>query len=42
MPKLYARVVRFHQTPRHALQAGGPGRLTDVALDARYYDQPHT
>jgi len=39
-PKLYARVVRFHQT-LGMLQAGGPGRLTDVALDARYYDQPH-
>jgi AraC-like DNA-binding protein len=39
-PKLYARVVRFHQT-LGLLQAGGPGRLTDVALAARYYDQPH-
>ena len=39
-PKLYARVVRFHQT-LGLLQAGGPGRLTDVALDGRYYDQPH-
>lgn len=39
-PKLYARVVRFHQT-LGMLQAGGPGRLTDVALDARFYDQPH-
>ena len=39
-PKLYARVVRFHQTLT-LLQHGGPGRLTDVALDARYYDQPH-
>jgi len=39
-PKLHARVVRFHQT-LGMLQAGGPGRLTDVALDARYYDQPH-
>jgi AraC-like DNA-binding protein len=39
-PKLYARVVRFHQT-LGMLQAGGAGRLTDVALDARYYDQPH-
>jgi len=39
-PKLYARVVRFHQT-LGMLQEGGPGRLTDVALDARFYDQPH-
>jgi AraC-like DNA-binding protein len=39
-PKLYARVVRFHQT-LGMLQDGGPGRLTDVALAASYYDQPH-
>ncbi len=39
-PKLYARVVRFHQTLA-MLQEGGPGRLSDVALDARFYDQPH-
>lgn len=37
-PKRYGRVLRF----RHALtllQAGG--RLSDVALSAGYYDQPH-
>jgi AraC-like DNA-binding protein len=39
-PKLYARVVRFHQT-LGILQSGGPGRLTDVALDGQFYDQPH-
>jgi AraC-like DNA-binding protein len=39
-PKLYARVVRFHQT-LEMLQTSGPGRLTDVALEARFYDQPH-
>jgi len=39
-PKVYARVVRFHQT-LGMLQEGGPGRLTDVALEARFYDQPH-
>jgi len=39
-PKLYGRVVRFHQTLA-LLQSAGAGRLTDVALDARFYDQPH-
>ena len=39
-PKLYGRVVRFHQT-LVLLQTAGPARLTDVALDAQYYDQPH-
>jgi len=39
-PQIYARVVRFHQT-LGMLQEGGAGRLTDVALDARFYDQPH-
>jgi AraC-like DNA-binding protein len=39
-PKLYARVIRFHQT-LGMLQEGGPARLIDIALDARFYDQPH-
>lgn len=39
-PKLYGRVVRFHQTLA-LLQHADAGRLIDVALDARYYDQPH-
>jgi AraC-like DNA-binding protein len=39
-PKLYGRVVRFHQTLR-LLQRAAVGRLTDVALDARFYDHPH-
>jgi AraC-like DNA-binding protein len=39
-PKLYGRVVRFRQTLA-LLQGAGAGRLTDVALDARFYDQPH-
>jgi AraC-like DNA-binding protein len=38
-PKVYARVVRFHRAL--GLLQGGAGRLTDVALDARFYDQPH-
>ena len=38
-PKLHARVVRFHQTL--GMLQGGAGRLTDVALDACFYDQPH-
>jgi len=38
-PKVYARVVRFHHTL--AMLQGGAARLTDVALDARFYDQPH-
>jgi AraC-like DNA-binding protein len=39
-PKLYGRVVRFHQT-LGLLQSAATGRLTDVALDARFCDQPH-
>jgi AraC-like DNA-binding protein len=39
-PKLYARVVRFHQTLT-LLQEQGEGRLIDVALDSSFYDQPH-
>lgn len=39
-PKLYGRVVRFHQT-LGVLQSAAAGRLTDVALDARFCDQPH-
>jgi len=39
-PKLYGRVVRFHHT-LGMLQEHGPGKLVDVALDARFYDQAH-
>jgi AraC-like DNA-binding protein len=39
-PKLYGRVVRFHQT-LGLLQRADVGRLIDVALEARYCDQPH-
>jgi AraC-like DNA-binding protein len=39
-PKLYGRIVRFHRVLGQ-LQAAGPARLTDVALDAQYYDQAH-
>jgi AraC-like DNA-binding protein len=39
-PKLYGRIVRFHRTLGR-LQNAEPARLTDVALDAQYYDQPH-
>jgi AraC-like DNA-binding protein len=39
-PKLYGRIARFRQTLGH-LQHAGKVRLTDLALDAHYYDQPH-
>jgi AraC-like DNA-binding protein len=39
-PKLYGRVVRFRQALGR-LQSGRAVRLTDVALDARFYDQAH-
>jgi AraC-like DNA-binding protein len=39
-PKLYGRIVRFRQTLGR-LQNAGTVRLTDLALDAQYYDQPH-
>ena len=39
-PKLYGRVVRFRQALA-LLQRAGSTRLTDVALDACFYDQPH-
>jgi AraC-like DNA-binding protein len=39
-PKLYARIVRFHRALQ-ALQSGPPRSLTDLALDASFYDQPH-
>jgi AraC-like DNA-binding protein len=39
-PKLYGRVVRFHQT-LGLLQDAAAVRLTDVAIDARFCDQPH-
>jgi AraC-like DNA-binding protein len=39
-PKVYGRVVRFRRTL--ALLQGADGtRLADVALHARFYDQPH-
>jgi methylphosphotriester-DNA--protein-cysteine methyltransferase len=38
-PKLYARIVRFRRAA--AMLEGGAGPLTDVALAAGYYDQPH-
>lgn len=37
-PKLYGRIVRFSRAAE-MLEAGGT--LTDVALSAGYYDQPH-
>jgi len=37
-PKLYARIVRFS---RAAAMVEAGGALTDVALAAGYYDQPH-
>jgi AraC-like DNA-binding protein len=39
-PKLYGRIVRFHRALGR-LQNAESARLTDVALDAQYYDQPH-
>jgi AraC-like DNA-binding protein len=39
-PKLYGRIVRFHRTLAQ-LQTESAARLTDVAIDARYYDQAH-
>jgi len=39
-PKLYARIVRFRRALGQ-LQSARPRRLTDVALDAQYYDQAH-
>ena len=39
-PKLYGRIVRFRERSVQ-LQTAGPARLTDVALDAQYYDQAH-
>jgi len=38
-PKFYARLVRFRRVL--ALLQEGAAPLTDVALDAGYYDQPH-
>jgi methylphosphotriester-DNA--protein-cysteine methyltransferase len=38
-PKLYARLVRFRGVLEQLRLA--PASLTDVALDAGYYDQPH-
>ena len=39
-PKLYSRIVRFRQALGR-LQQAGTVRLTDLPLDAQYYDQPH-
>lgn len=39
-PKLYARVARFRRALA-LLQRARECRLTDVALDAAFYDQPH-
>jgi AraC-like DNA-binding protein len=39
-PKLYGRIVRFRRTLGR-LQNTATVRLTDLALDAQYYDQPH-
>ena len=39
-PKLYGRVVRFHET-LGLLQRAPAARLTDVALDGQFYDQAH-
>jgi len=39
-PKLYARIVRFRRA-LFELQWARARRLTDVALDAQYYDQAH-
>ena len=38
-PKLYARIVRFSRAA--GMLEAGTGPLTDVALAAGYYDQPH-
>ncbi len=38
-PKLYARIVRFSRAA--GMLEAGSGPLTDVALAAGYYDQPH-
>jgi len=39
LPKLYARILRFHRVV--AILGERAGSLADVALDAGYYDQPH-
>jgi AraC-like DNA-binding protein len=39
-PKLYGRIVRFRRT-QSRLQSTERLQLTDLALDAQYYDQPH-
>src|SRR5262245_21713240 len=39
-PKRYGRIVRFRRALGQ-LQSVGPVRLTDVALDAQYWDQAH-
>jgi AraC-like DNA-binding protein len=38
-PKVYARIVRFHRALR--LLQHGAAPVTEVALTARFYDQPH-
>jgi AraC-like DNA-binding protein len=39
-PKLYGRIVRFRRTLA-MLQHDGARKLSDVAFDAQFYDQPH-
>lgn len=38
-PKLYARIVRFRRVLDKLIQGAGP--LSELALEAGYYDQPH-
>lgn len=38
-PKLYARIVRFRRVLDKLIRGAGP--LSDLALEAGYYDQPH-
>jgi AraC-like DNA-binding protein len=40
VPKVFARVMRF-QRAVESLKTGRAPRLSDVALDCGYYDQPH-
>ncbi|MGF1466720.1 MAG: DUF6597 domain-containing transcriptional factor [Sandaracinaceae bacterium] len=39
-PKLYGRIVRFRGVLSR-LQEQGAGRIASVAVDSRFYDQPH-
>lgn len=38
-PKLYARILRFRHALERLVQGAGP--LSELALEAGYYDQPH-